>query len=65
MNVQSDEYHEDGYHAGRYHGLDLLRSLAMLMGIVFHAPQFYYIPEMADGFRDFGISTDMIPEMDF
>lgn len=48
----------------RYHGLDLLRSLAMLMGIVFHAPQFYYIPEMADGFRDFGISTDMIPEME-
>lgn len=35
------------------------------MGIVFHAPQFYYIPEMADGFLDFGISTDMIPEMDF
>ena len=70
MNIQSDGYHADGYHAdgyhaGRYHGLDVLRSFAMLMGIVFHAPQFYYIPEMADGFRDFGISTDMIPEMDF
>jgi len=48
----------------RYHGLDLLRSLAMLLGIVFHAPMFYYIPEMADGFRDFGISTSMIPEME-
>ena len=65
MNIQSDGYHADGYHAGRYHGLDVLRSFAMLMGIVFHAPQFYYIPEMAYGFRDFGISTDMIPEMDF
>ncbi len=70
MKIQSDGYHADGYHAdgyhaGRYHGLDVLRSFAMLMGIVFHAPQFYYIPEMADGFRDFGISTDMIPEMDF
>ena len=48
----------------RYHGLDLLRSLAMLLGIVFHAPMFYYIPEIADGFRDFGISTSMIPEME-
>jgi glucan biosynthesis protein C len=48
----------------RYHGLDLLRSVAMLLGIVFHAPIIYYIPEMADGFRDFGISTAMIPEME-
>ena len=46
----------------RYHGLDLLRAVAMLLGIVFHAPIIYYIPEMADGFREFGISTDMIPE---
>ena len=48
----------------RYHGLDLLRSVAMLLGIVFHAPIIYYIPEMADGFIDFGISTAMIPEME-
>lgn len=48
----------------RYHGLDLLRAVAMLLGIVFHAPIIYYIPEMADGFREFGISTDMIPEME-
>ena len=31
----------------RCYGLDLLRSLAMLLGIFFHAPMFYYIPEMA------------------
>lgn len=48
----------------RYHGLDLLRAVAMLLGIVFHAPIIYYIPEMADGFREFGISTDMIPKME-
>lgn len=65
MNSHSDLHHADNHLAERYHGLDLLRSLAMLMGIVFHAPQFYYIPEMADGFRDFGISTKMIPEMDY
>jgi peptidoglycan/LPS O-acetylase OafA/YrhL len=47
----------------RYHGLDLLRAVAMLLGIVFHAPIINYIPEMADGFREFGISTDMIPKM--
>ena len=64
MDMQPVQEHADNHDAGRYHGLDLLRSLAMLMGIVFHAPQFYYIPEMADGFRDFGISTGMIPEMD-
>ena len=64
MDMQPVQEHADNDDAGRYHGLDLLRSLAMLMGIVFHAPQFYYIPEMADMFRDFGISTGMIPEMD-
>jgi len=31
----------------RCYGLDLLRSLAMLLGIFFHAPMFYYIPDMA------------------
>ena len=60
MNIKPDRHH-----AGRYHGLNVLRSFAMLMGIVFCAPQFYYIPEVADWFRDFGISTNMIPQMDF
>ena len=31
----------------RCYGLDLLRSLAMLLGIFFHAPMFYYISDMA------------------
>ena len=33
----------------RFHGLDFLRAMAMLMGLVFHAPMLYYIPVMADG----------------
>jgi hypothetical protein len=36
----------------------------MYFGIVFHDTIFYYIPEMADGFRDFDISTSMIPEIE-
>lgn len=48
----------------RYCGLDLLRSVATLLGIVFHAPIIYFITEMADGFRDFGISTAIIPEIE-
>ena len=40
-----------------FHGLDFLRAMAMLMGLVFHAPMLYYIPIMADGFQDFGFST--------
>ena len=46
----------------RFHGLDFLRAMAMLMGLVFHAPMLYYIPVMADGFKDFGVSSaTMLP----
>ena len=31
----------------RYHGLDLLRSVAMLLGLVFHAPLIYFNPQLA------------------
>lgn len=48
----------------RFHGLDFLRAMAMLMGLVFHAPMLYYIPIMADGFQDFGISSATIPPME-
>ncbi len=48
----------------RYHGLDVLRASAMLLGLVFHAPILYYIPEIADGFKDLGISKDTMPEME-
>ena len=48
----------------RFHGLDFLRAMAMLMGLVFHAPMLYYIPIMADGFQDFGISTATMPPME-
>ena len=37
----------------RFHGLDFLRAMAMLLGLVFHAPMLYYIPVMADGFKGF------------
>ena len=47
-----------------FHGLDFLRAMAMLMGLVFHAPMLYYIPIMADGFQDFGISTATMPTME-
>lgn len=46
----------------RFHGLDFLRAMAMLLGLVFHAPMLYYIPVMADGFKDFGVSSaTMLP----
>ena len=48
----------------RFHGLDLLRAMAMLMGLIFHAPMLYYIPIMADGFQDFGVSRATIPPME-
>ena len=51
-------------HDHRYHGLDLLRSLGMLRGIIFHAALIYYIPEVADKFRKFGIAQEMILEME-
>ena len=31
----------------RYHGLDLLRAVAMLLGLLVHAPLVYMIPELA------------------
>ena len=48
----------------RFHGLDFLRATAMLLGLLFHAPILYYIPPMADGFREFGVSSEMMPEME-
>ncbi len=48
----------------RYHGLDLLRSIAMILGLVFHAPILYYIPDMANGMQDFGVSKETIPEIE-
>ncbi|MBT6506520.1 MAG: acyltransferase family protein [Marinovum sp.] len=48
----------------RFHGLDFLRAMAMLLGLVFHAPMLYYIPIMADGFKEFGISSETMPEME-
>ena len=55
MSVSSSE---------RFHGLDFLRAMAMLMGLVFHAPMLYYIPIMADGFQDFGVSQATMPPME-
>ena len=48
----------------RFHGLDFLRAMAMLMGLVFHAPMLYYIPIMADGFQQFGVSNATMPPME-
>ena len=36
----------------------------MLLGLVFHAPLLYYIPIMADGFREFGISSMIMPDLE-
>ena len=55
----SEEFPEE-----RFHGLDFLRAMAMLMGLVFHAPMLYYIPIMADGFQEFGVSSATIPLME-
>ncbi len=48
----------------RFHGLDFLRAMAMLFGLLFHAPLLYYIPGMADAFKDFGVATATIPAME-
>ena len=37
----------------RYHGLDLLRSVAMLLGLVIHAPLVYNYPRLAREFQFF------------
>ena len=50
--------------AARFQGLDILRAMAMLLGLLFHAPLLYYIPVIADGFKDFGISSATMPEME-
>lgn len=55
----SEEFPEESFH-----GLDFLRAMAMLMGLVFHAPMLYYIPIMADGFQEFGVSSATIPSME-
>ena len=49
----------------RYHGLDLLRSVAMLLGLVFHAPLIYYTPELARAFQFFGSVPSAGPGTDF
>ena len=56
-------YNSEGFSEERFHGLDFLRAMAMLMGLVFHAPMLYYIPIMADGFQEFGVSSATIPSM--
>ena len=49
----------------RYHGLDLLRSVAMLLGLVIHAPLIYYTPELAREFQFFGSVPSAGPGTDF
>ena len=49
----------------RYHGLDLLRSVAMLLGLVFHAPLIYYNPQLAREFQFFGSVPSAGPGTDF
>ena len=34
----------------RFHGLDFLRAIAMLLGIVLHAPLFYYVPQISEAY---------------
>lgn len=41
---------------GRFHGLDLLRGLAMTLGIFIHAPLVYVIPDLA------GLNRAEVPE---
>lgn len=42
---------------GRYHGLDLLRAVAMLLGLVIHAPLIYFFTDIQ---TDFGF-TEVTP----
>jgi glucan biosynthesis protein C len=44
----------------RYHSLDFLRALAMLLGLVVHAPLIYFAPEVAAAF---GLKTVPSPEL--
>ncbi len=53
-----------GVSAERFHGLDFLRAVAMILGLVFHAPLLYYIPILADGFHEFGISSMSMPDLE-
>ena len=40
----------------RFHGLDFLRASNAYGRRVKEAPMLYYMPIMADGFQDFGVS---------
>ncbi len=44
----------------RYHGLDLLRAVAMLLGLVIHAPMIYFLPELP---ARFGLTDVPAPEL--
>ena len=48
----------------RFVGPDFLRALAMLFGLIFHAPLLYYIPSLANELSEFGISQSTIPELE-
>lgn len=46
--------------AGREHGLDLLRAVAMTLGVVIHAPLIFVKPELA---VEFGIDPATLPDL--
>ncbi|CAN0253839.1 unnamed protein product, partial [Chrysoparadoxa australica] len=45
----------------RYHGLDLLRGFAMMLGLLMHASLAYTIPEIAEGMGIPGVTLAEIP----
>lgn len=45
----------------RYHGLDLLRAFAMMLGLLMHASLAYTIPEIAEGMGIPAIKLEEIP----
>ena len=49
----------------RYHGLDLLRSVAMLLGLPHHALLIYNIPGLARVFQFFGSVPSLGLEIHF
>lgn len=45
----------------RYHGLDLLRGFAMMLGLLMHAGLTYKIPEFAEGMGIPAVKREEIP----
>ena len=61
MNKGSEMDNYVSKNSERYHGLDLLRGFAMMLGLLMHASLTYKIPEFAEGMGIPAVKREEIP----